>query len=128
MKIVSAIGGFCGMVLLPIHLVAVEPQVYSIAMEGSAPYYSPFLATVPVGFAVRWINQTATAHTVTHDGCLRGKTCVFDSGSVLPGNSFALPSLKAGTYHYYCRLHPIMRGVVTVTEPTVKEEGATISG
>lgn len=128
MRIVSAISVFSGMVLLPIHLVAVEPQVYSIEMEGSALYYSPFLATVPVGFVARWINLTATAHTVTHDGCLTGKTCVFDSGSVLPGNSFALPALKAGTYHYYCRLHPIMRGVVNVIEPTDKEKDTTIAG
>jgi len=37
-------------------------------------------------------------------------------------------TLAAGTYHYYCRLHPIMRGVVTVIEPTVKGEGTSLSG
>lgn len=120
MRMIAAIGVFCGMILLPTHLVAIESQVYYIAMEGSALYYSPFLATIPIGFAIQWINQTATAHTVTHDGCLTEKPCAFDSGSVFSGNSFTLPPLAAGTYHYYCRLHPIMQGVVVVIEPTVK--------
>jgi len=122
MRMISTIGVFCGMILIPTHLVAIESQVYYIAMEGSAPYYSPSLATVPADFAVQWINQTATAHTATHDGCLRGKPCAFDSGSVLPGKSFPLPTLKVGTYHYYCRIHPIMRGVVTVTELPLKKK------
>jgi len=125
---IATIGVFCGMVLLPFPLAAIESEVYYIAMEGSAPYYSPVLATIPIGFAVQWINQTATAHTVTYDSCQTGKNCAFDSGPVFPGNSFSLSSLEAGTYHYYCRLHPIMRGVVTIIEPTVKGEDATISG
>jgi len=82
--------------LLPIHLVAVDSQVYYIAMEGTAPYYVPFFATIPVGDAVQWLNQTATARTVTHDACLTEMPCAFDSGSVTPGNSFALPFLAAG--------------------------------
>lgn len=49
MRMVSAVGVFCGIVLLRIPLAAVESQVYHIAMEGSAPYYTPELATVPVG-------------------------------------------------------------------------------
>ena len=114
MRIVLTIVLVCGMVLIPIHLGAVESEVYYIAMEGSDPYYSPFIATIPIGATIQWINQTATAHTVTHIGCLRETPCAFDSGSVAPGNSFALPSLEAGTYHYFCRIHPIMRGVVAI--------------
>jgi len=128
MRMVSALGVFCGIVLLQIPLAAVESQVYHIAMEGSAPYYTPEVIIVPAGHPIQWDNRTATAHTVTHDGCLTRESCAFDSGSVFPGNSFALPFLKPGTYPYYCRLHPIMRGVFTVIESTVKGEGASISG
>ena len=122
MRMVSAIGVFSGIILIPMPLPAVESQVYHIAMEGSAPYYTPELASVPVGYAIQWINQSATAHTITYDGCLTENQCAFDSGAVSPGNSFYLQSLQAGAYPYYCRLHPIMRGVVTVFEPPVNQE------
>lgn len=119
MRMVSAVGVFCGIILLRIPLAAVESQVYHIAMEGSAPYYTPELATVPVGNPIQWDNQTATDHTVTHKGCLTKKTCAFDSGSVPPRKSFSLSFLQPGTYPYYCRLHPLMRGTITVIEPKV---------
>ncbi len=122
MRMVSGIGVFCGKVLLRIPLAAFESQVYHIAMGGLALYYTPELATVPVGNPIQWDNQTATDHTVTHDGCLTKKTCAFDSGSVLPGKSFTLSFLQPGTYPYYCRLHPIMRGTITVIEPKVSAE------
>lgn len=127
MRMFSAIGVFCGIVPLRIPLAAVESQVYHIAMGGLAPYYTPELAIVLVGFPIQWDNQTATNHTVTHDGCLGGESCAFDSGSVSPGNSFSLKSLHPGTYPYYCRLHPIMRGTITIIKPPVgREEPQTI--
>lgn len=101
-------------VLLSTALPADGSGTYHITMEQSAPYYTPVVATVPAGYNIQWNNKTATVHTVTHDGCLTGNACVFDSGSVAPGNSFSLPLLQPGTYSYYCRLHPIMRGVITV--------------
>ncbi|GJL63647.1 MAG: hypothetical protein NPIRA04_23010 [Nitrospirales bacterium] len=107
------------MILLPTHLVAIESPVNHIAMKGFAPYYTPEFATVLAGYPIQWDNRTATAHTVTHDGCLTGESCAFDSGAISPENSFNLLSLQPGTYPYYCRLHPIMRGVITVIEPTV---------
>lgn len=106
---------------------SVEPPVYHIAMDGSAPYYTPKIATITVGHPIQWDNQTATDHTVTHEACQAEHFCLFDSGAISPDNSFVLPSLQPGTYHYYCRLHPIMRGVVTVIEPPSNQaESATI--
>jgi len=117
---ISAIGVFFWLVLLRSPWAAVESQVYHIAMEGMAPYYTPAWAKVQTGDAIQWDNRTATAHTATHDDCLNSEDCAFDSDVVSPGNSFVLSSLQPGMYSYYCRLHPIMRGVVTVTEATVK--------
>ena len=60
---------------------------------------------------------TATEHTVTHTGCLAdGDHCAFDSGLMLSNGTFALPGLAPGRYPYLCRIHPIMRGVITVTD------------
>ncbi len=107
--------GVLGLILpLSTALPADGSGTYHITMEQPAPYYSPFMATIPAGSRIQWDNKTATAHTVTHEGCLTGKACVFDSGSVAPGKSFSLSLLQPGTYAYYCQLHPIMRGVITV--------------
>ena len=117
---------FCGIVLLGMALAGDGSGTYHIMMEGTAPYYTPVLATVPAGHRIQWDNITATIHTATHDGCLRGKTCEFDSGPVAAGDSFNLPALQPGTYVYYCRLHPIMRGALTVVESKVHEERVAI--
>ncbi len=93
-----------------------SPPSFRIIMESRSPYYEPPLARVKTGFPIRWENPTATVHTVTHEDCLFGVTCMFDSGSVAPGASYTLPGLPPGQYPYQCRLHPIMRGVITVEE------------
>ena len=127
MKFDSAKAVFCGVVLLSTALPADGSGTFHITMEQPAPYYSPLVATVPAGSRIQWKNETATAHTVTHDGCLAGQVCAFDSGSVAPGNSFSMSFLPPGTYSYYCRLHPIMRGTIMVQrnkiEPGPKQNG-----
>lgn len=88
-----------------------------IVMEDGSPYYVPVIATVASGNPIRWDNPTPTHHTVTHNGCVEdGSPCLFDSGPVPPGGHFTVPGLPAGRYGYHCRIHPIMQGVLTVTD------------
>lgn len=90
---------------------------FRITLENVSPYYLPASAMVSIGTPVRWDNPTATYHTITHDGCVEGARCLFDSGSMPPDSSYTISSLPPGRYPYQCRLHPIMRGVLTVVEP-----------
>ena len=122
MKFHLASAVLLGVILFRTALPADGSGTYYIMMEQPAPYYSPVVASVPAGSRIQWNNETATTHTVTHDDCLTKKTCVFDSGSVAPRESYSLPLLQPGTYPYFCRLHPIMRGAITVIEPKVNEE------
>jgi plastocyanin len=88
-----------------------------ITMEDGSPYYIPVTATVVSGTPIRWENPTPTHHTVTHNGCVEdGGSCLFDSGAVSPGSHFVVSGLPAGRYAYHCRIHPIMRGQLTVTD------------
>jgi plastocyanin len=95
-----------------------------ITIENGSPYFVPKSVTVSSQMAIRWDNPTPTEHTITHSGCLEdGAPCVFDSGMVLPNGTFTISSLAAGRYAYICRIHPIMHGVITVTEaPTASSQ------
>jgi plastocyanin len=39
----------------------------------------------------------------------------FDSGNVQQGGTFPQGFPTAGTIHYYCKIHPTMKGTITVT-------------
>jgi plastocyanin len=88
-----------------------------ITIENGSPYFVPKSVTVLSHMAIRWDNPTPTEHTITHKGCLEdGEPCAFDSGMVLPNGTFTIPGLAPGQYAYICRIHPIMHGVITVTD------------
>lgn len=98
------------------------PPAFTITIDSSSPYYQPAVARVVTGAPIRWDNPTASYHTVTHDGCATEGPCLFDSGSVPPNGSYTVPGLPPGRYPYHCRLHPIMRGVLTVSDAQVGPE------
>ena len=94
-----------------------------ITIENGSPYFVPKAVTVSSQMAIRWENPTPTEHTITHNGCLEyGEACVFDSGMVLPNGTFTVPSLAPGRYPYICRIHPIMHGVITVTDASAPSQ------
>jgi plastocyanin len=93
------------------------PPTAQVYMDSGSPYYVPAAVTVTAGAAVRWDNPTPTQHTVTHDGCFdESGRCAFDSGAVEPGGTYTIPELPPGRYPYQCRIHPVMRGIIIVTD------------
>lgn len=94
------------------------PPPFEIIIDSGSPYYYPASAKVSAGAPIRWDNPTGSPHTITHDGCVQeGALCAFDSGTVPPSGSYAIPGLAPGRYPYQCRLHPIMRGILVITDP-----------
>ncbi|CAI4031336.1 Cupredoxin domain-containing protein [Nitrospira tepida] len=103
-----------GLVGLPLE--ASMPPL-QITIDSGAPYFVPVSANVPSGTAIHWTNPTASPHTITHMGCVDEEgRCMFDSGTILPDGQFTVPGLPPGRYPYYCQLHPIMRGMLVVTD------------
>lgn len=107
------------LVLLAAWPTAATPPYTAIIIDSGSPYFVPKSATVSSGSPIRWDNPTPTEHTITHVGCLEdGQGCAFDSGIVLPNDSYTLPGLAPGRYPYLCRIHPIMHGIIIVTDST----------
>jgi len=73
--------------------------------------YSPAALTVAVGTKVTWTNYDTAPHTVTVD---KGPV-KFNSPTLQKGDSFTYTFTAAGSYSYYCAVHPDMVASVTVT-------------
>jgi plastocyanin len=70
--------------------------------------FGPQTVTVPVGATVTWINNDDIPHTVVStDGVFKSKVRDTDE-------KFSYTFTKAGTYSYYCSVHPKMTGKVVV--------------
>ena len=91
----------------------------TIAQGSSAPtnahFYTPPTLTVPTGATVTWKNADSTLHTVTSGSAESGESgTVFDSSYLAAGKTFQWTFPTAGTFDYYCTLHPFMKGQVVV--------------
>ena len=70
--------------------------------------FGPATVTVPVGATVTWINRDDIPHTVVStDGVFKSKVRDTDE-------TFSYTFTKAGTYPYFCSVHPKMTGQVVV--------------
>jgi plastocyanin len=96
------------------------------AISGDPPQQSPYASgdraditisgfdfgdpiTVEVGSAVRVTNRDSTAHTWTSlDG-------LFDAGTLDPGEDYSFTFAEAGTFEFFCAIHPQMTGTITVS-------------
>ena len=90
-----------------------------IAAGSSAPsnakFYEPPTLTVPTGTTVTWKNTDSTLHTVTSGSAESGVSGTeFDSSYMAGGKTFQHTFSSAGTFDYYCTLHPFMKGQVVV--------------
>ena len=72
--------------------------------------FGPVTLTVPVGTTVTWINRDDIPHTVVStDDSKTFKSKVLDTDE-----KFSFTFSKAGTYPYFCSIHPKMTGKVIV--------------
>jgi len=77
--------------------------------------YLPYNAALDVGGEAMWHNVDTMAHTVSSGTPAEGLDDVFDSSLVAAGGMFSYKFEEAGTYDYFCMVHPWMTGIVTVS-------------
>jgi amicyanin len=70
--------------------------------------FAPQTLTIPIGTTVTWTNRDDIPHTaVSTEGVFKSKVMDTDE-------KFSYTFTKAGTYPYYCTIHPKMTGKVVV--------------
>jgi plastocyanin len=74
--------------------------------------FGPASVTITKGQSVRWTNSDGTPHTVT-SGAAPTKDGKFDN-QVANGGSTTIAFDTAGTFAYFCNIHPTMIGTVVV--------------
>jgi plastocyanin len=73
--------------------------------------FAPQTITVKAGTTVTWINQDDIPHTVVSTGHFRSKP--LDTG-----DRFTFTFTTAGSFAYFCSLHPHMQASITVEATT----------
>jgi len=71
--------------------------------------FSPKTVTVPVGATVMWTNHDNVSHVVTSADSQFKKSPILKTGQRF-SNTFS----DAGTYAYFCSIHPAMTGKIIV--------------
>ena len=68
--------------------------------------FIPSMVTIDIGGEVIWENNDTAAHTITSGTAVEGPSGVFDSSLVMAGSSFSHTFEDAGTFDYFCMVHP----------------------
>ncbi len=82
-------------------------QKYEVSIDNFS--FGPATLTVPVGAKVTWVNRDDVPHNVVSTDGKDIKSPVLDTDQ-----NFTYTFAKAGTYAYYCSIHPKMTGKVMV--------------
>ena len=85
-----------------------SPQTASAEVKVDNFSFGPTTLTVAVGTTVTWTNRDDIPHTVV------STDKVFKSKVLDTDEKFSFTFSKAGTYPYFCSIHPKMTGSVVV--------------
>ena len=82
--------------------------------EATDDCFIPSTVTIGVGETVTWDNTDQAAHTATSGTPTDRPSGVFDTSVIFAGQSASFTFDEAGTYPYFCMVHPWMQGTVIV--------------
>ena len=90
--------------------------------------FIPSPVTIPMGGTVTWENNDTAAHTATGGSATEGPSGVFDSSLIMAGSSFSHTFEDAGTFDYFCMVHPWMAGAVMVSSEETHSDMEEMEG
>lgn len=74
--------------------------------------FTPASVTARVGQRLTWTNKDSVQHNVTY---VSGPRFRSSPRTINPGASFSIELTQAGTIHYFCSIHPWMKGTIVVS-------------
>ena len=83
--------------------------------------FVPAIATANVGDKIIFLNGDNAPHTSTSGTPESGPDGIWDSGLQQPGVDFVFMATTAGTYDYFCMVHPWMAGQLVISENNSEE-------
>jgi plastocyanin len=104
---------------------AKQPTVHSAASHSVTIKnfaFSPGTINVSQGDTITWTNQDSAPHTATGSGG------TFNTGNLDEGQSGSATFSNAGTFSYFCAVHPFMKGTVVVAAAGGGSSGGSSSG
>ena len=84
--------------------------------ENTDNCFLPSTVVITAGGTVTWENTDTAAHTASSGTAAGGPDGVFDSSLVMAGGSYSVTLDDAGTYPYFCMVHPWMSGTLVVED------------
>jgi len=91
-------------------LVRAQPAAATVTIDNFA--FDAQTVTVAPGATVTWVNNDDAPHTVVADDGKSFRSKVLDTGE-----KFSFTFMSAGTFGYFCSIHPHMVGKVVVKAP-----------
>ena len=92
--------------------VSIENAIGSSTPGCEPDCFIPNKATIAVGGTVSFVNGDTAPHTSTSGSPADGPDGVWDSSLVMPGSSYDTTISSAGSYDYFCMVHPWMTGTI----------------
>ena len=102
---------FLGLAFAPLLLGAASARADEIEVKIDNFTFAPQTITVKAGTTVTWVNEDDIPHTVVSTGHFRSKP--LDTG-----DKFTFTFTTAGSFVYFCSLHPHMQASITVEATT----------
>lgn len=94
--------------VLALQVTKAEEAVKEVTIDNFT--FAPAELSVAVGTTVNWVNRDDIPHTVV------AKDKSFRSKALDTNDRYSFVFTKAGTYDYFCSLHPHMTGKIIVTQ------------
>lgn len=85
-----------------------NPPPHAVAMEIDNFRFGVVSLEIPAGTTVTWTNRDDVPHTVV------SATKAFKSPPLDTGEAFSYTFTSAGSFEYYCSMHPRMTGKIVV--------------
>jgi len=117
-----------------VSLIAITPSAFADVTVENAPgsatpgcepnCFIPSTVEIEAGDTVTWDNTDTAAHTATAGSAADGPSGVFDSSLIMAGGSFSHTFDAAGSFDYFCMVHPWMEGTIVVNAAGAAEAAA----